>query len=256
MSELLLIKLLVSPCLIGCASLAGKRWGPNIAGLLGGLPLVAGPLLLALWLMHGSSYAMQFVQSAPTGVWANISYMLVLGVVSARWAWYWALPIAWVAYLLTALGLSVSGFANSAYWGMAVVPGLWLAATRLLPKPSGIPNAPALPRIELITRMLAAAALVLSLSGVSAWFGPTLTGLLAGAPVAATVIPAFTFANAGRNALLLVLRGFLTGLMGFAIFFLILGYAMPIWGAAATVPALVLGVMAGFFATQMARRWA
>jgi hypothetical protein len=101
--------------------------------------------------------------------------------------------------------------------------------------------------------MAAAALLLLSLTTIAARIGPSLTGILAGAPVAAVVIPALTLAKAGRDALLHVLRGFLTGLMGFTVFFLILGHAMATLGALALLPALLAGVGVGLLATQRSR---
>ncbi|MGQ5522286.1 hypothetical protein ACUHMQ_03395 [Chitinimonas sp. PSY-7] len=254
MSIVFLVKVLAAPLMIAAASVAGKRWGPNIAGLMGGLPLVGGPVVLALWLGQGPEFAAQAAMAAPVGVWANIVYMLLVAYASARFAWYAAIPIGWVGYVAGGLLLNELGLAHSLWFGLAVIPGLWFAATRAMPKPLAPPRAAHLPRIEIVTRMAAAAVLVLSLTGVSSLFGPTLTGIFTGAPVAATVIPAFTFANAGRDALLLALRGFLTGLMGFAVFFYVLAYCIPVLGPWAFLPALIAGVAVGLFSTQMARR--
>ncbi|WP_374351966.1 hypothetical protein, partial [Chitinimonas sp.] len=135
MGLVLAVKLFASPLLIGLASLAGRRWGPNIAGLIGGLPLVGGPVVLALWLSQGSAYAIEVAQAAPAGVWANIAYMLAFGFASARLRWPGALLCAWLAYLSSALLLDQLGLARSLVFGIAVLPGLWLAATRILPKP-------------------------------------------------------------------------------------------------------------------------
>ena len=138
--------------------------------------------------------------------------------------------------------------------GIAILPVLWFGATRVLPKPAAIPTSMALPRIELFARMIAAALIVWTLATISSYLGTHLTGVLAGAPVAATVIPAFTMANSGRDALLITLRGFLSGMMGFAVFFLILGHSMDSLGAWAVLPALLGGVAGGLFATHRAKR--
>lgn len=249
-----LVKLLAAPLMIALASLAGKRWGPNIAGLMGGLPLVGGPVVLALWLTRGPVFAAEVALAAPVGVWANIVYMLLVGFASARSAWYVAIPIGWLGYLASGLLLNLLGLAHALWLGLLVLPGLWFAATRWLPRPIAAPRVVQLPRIEIATRMAAAAGLVLSLTAAAGLFGPTLTGIFTGAPIAATVIPAFTFANAGRDALLLALRGFLTGLMGFTVFFYVLGYSIPSLHAWAFLPALVAGLAVGLFATKLARR--
>jgi hypothetical protein len=253
MSAVLAAKLLASPALIGLASLAGKRWGPNIAGLMGGLPLVGFPVVLAVWLLHGSAYATQVSLAAPVGVWATMVYLLVLGFISVRWPWYSAIPFSWLCYLLSALLIDASGFSQSLVLGIGIVPALWFAATLVMPKPVDAPIPAALPRIELFARMAAAALLVFTLTTISDHLGTHLTGVLAGAPVAAVVIPAFTMANSGRDALLVTLRGFLTGLMGFAVFFLILSHSIALLSAWAVLPALIGGVAVGLFATHRAK---
>jgi len=250
----LLIKLFASPAMIGLASLAGRRWGPNVAGLMGGLPLVGGPILAALWIVHGEAYAAQVALAAPAGVWANIIYMLAVGYASRRFGWAVSILLGWVGYLTGGILVNLSGLSHSLVFGLAVVPALWFTAVRFLPKPAAPPKPVHLPHSELITRMLAAATIVLSLTGASTLLGPTLTGVFTGAPVAATVIPAFTFVNSGRDALLLVLRGFLTGLMGFTVCFAALAVLIPLMGPWAALPALAAGIGVGLLATQMARR--
>ena len=250
----LLVKLFASPLLIGCASLAGRRWGPNIAGMLGGLPLVGAPVILALWLDQGRGYATQAALAAPAGLWANIVYMLVVGHASARLRWYSAIPLGWACYLVAGLLIEALGLAHSLLLGLIAIPALWIAAVRGLPRPAAPPPSVRLPPVELLARMGAAAALVYTLATVSQHLGPELTGILSGAPVAAVVIPAFAFATAGRDALLLSLRGFLTGLMGFAVFFLILGHAMTQFGALSLLPAAVGGIATGLLATRQSQR--
>lgn len=253
MTSALLVKLFASPLLIGLASLAGRRWGPNIAGLMGGLPLVGGPVILAVWLEHGGAYAREASLAAPAGVWANIVYMLVVGYASARLRWYAAIPLGWACYLAAALAIEGAGLAHSLALGLTVIPALWLAAMHALPRPAALPRSARLPPLELATRMAAAATLVYTLATVSQRLGPELTGVLSGAPVAAVVIPAFLFANSGRDALLLALRGFLTGLMGFAVFFLVLGQAMNGLGAWALLPAALAGIGTGLLATRQSQ---
>lgn len=52
----LLTQLLLAPlCVVG-VSLAGRRWGVAVAGILGGLPVVAGPILVVLTLVHGRPF--------------------------------------------------------------------------------------------------------------------------------------------------------------------------------------------------------
>jgi hypothetical protein len=42
---IVLVKLLLAPALVVASSLAGRRWGARMVGVLVALPLVAGPIL-------------------------------------------------------------------------------------------------------------------------------------------------------------------------------------------------------------------
>ncbi len=242
LSTALATKLFASPALIGLASLAGKRWGPGLSGLLGGLPLVAAPIVLALWLTDGAEIARRVALTAPIGVWATMTYLLVFGFVSSRFRWPVSLLLGWLAYLLVASALHYSTLDSQHWLGVVVIPMLLLAATRLLPRALAPPVPVELPHHELLARMVAAVALVSLLTWAATLIGPEFTGVFAGAPVAATVIPAFTFAMAGRDPLLRALRGFLSGQMGFAAFFLVFAATMPALGALAWLPATLTGV--------------
>ena len=256
LSAALLTKLFASPLLIGLASLAGKRWGPGLSGLLGGLPLVAAPIVLTLWLSEGAETAHRVSLTAPIGVWATMTYLLVYGFASAHFRWQVSLLLGWVAYLAVASGLHYSALDTQHWLGVAVIPVLLLAATRLLPRALASPLAVELPHHELLARMLAAVALVSLLTWAATLIGPEFTGVFAGAPVAATVIPCFTFAMAGRDPLLRTLRGFLSGQMGFAAFFLVFAAVMPTLGVLAWLPATLTGVAVSALGANLVRAYA
>ncbi len=42
---LILLKLTVTPILVALVSIAARRWGPTIGGLIMGLPWMTGPIL-------------------------------------------------------------------------------------------------------------------------------------------------------------------------------------------------------------------
>ena len=52
----LLLKLIVTPVLIGAASLAGRRWGETLSGWFIGLPLTSGPICWFLAIEQGTGF--------------------------------------------------------------------------------------------------------------------------------------------------------------------------------------------------------
>lgn len=58
MTAVLALKLTLVPLLIYLVTLAGRRWGPAVAGWLA-FPIVAGPTLLTLALEQGLPFAVR-----------------------------------------------------------------------------------------------------------------------------------------------------------------------------------------------------
>ncbi|WP_035059396.1 hypothetical protein [Andreprevotia chitinilytica] len=258
MYGIIAVKLFAGPVVVGAASLAGKRWGPAVAGLLGGMPLVAACVIAAVWLEFGQAYALNVASATPVGLWGNIAYFITLGVASRwfagkRFGWAGMLLCGWTVYLLTALALSVGGLAHNLPLGIAAPFGLLFAARFLIPKPAAPPRNVPLPRIELAARMMAAFLLILTLSTATQLLGPALTGILSPGPIIATVIPAFTLANSGRDAVLVQLRGFLTGLVGTGVSFFALPWLAAMLGAWAAVPTAAIAMGAAFGASWLMR---
>src|SRR5260370_28122258 len=55
--DILVLKLVATPLLIGMASLAGRRWGETISGWFIGLPLTSGPVCFFLAVEQGAGFA-------------------------------------------------------------------------------------------------------------------------------------------------------------------------------------------------------
>ena len=54
---ILLCKLALAPAFVVLVSVIARRFGPRIGGVVGGLPVVAGPILLVLALQHDEAFA-------------------------------------------------------------------------------------------------------------------------------------------------------------------------------------------------------
>ena len=64
----LALKLTLAPGLVAATTVAGRRWGPRVAGWLGGLPVVVGPILLALALERGDGFAAEAAEGSLIGL--------------------------------------------------------------------------------------------------------------------------------------------------------------------------------------------
>jgi hypothetical protein len=213
--SLLLLKLTLAPGLVAATTLAGRRWGPRLAGWLGGLPVVVAPILLAISLEHGRDFASRSAGGALLGLLSLTAFILAYGWCARVMGWLPAAAIGWAAFLGATLLLDQVEVAN--WLALVLVCASFAAAALLLPRaPAEARSAP--PAFDLVLRAAATAALVLILTGLAGSLGPHLSGLLASFPVLATVLAAFTHVQDGPAAAAQLLRGFATGLVAFAVF--------------------------------------
>src|SRR3954465_294101 len=77
--SLLVLKLTLAPGLVVATTRAGRRWGPRVAGWLGGLPVVVAPILLAITLEHGSAFGARAAAGALLGLLSLTFFILADG---------------------------------------------------------------------------------------------------------------------------------------------------------------------------------
>jgi hypothetical protein len=253
--SLLLVKLTLAPLLVVGSSLAGRRWGHQVAGLLVALPLVAGPILLITDLERGAPFASRAASASLLGLVALASFVVVFARVSARHGWVAAVAAGWLAFLAVALGFSTVRLPAGV--GLALAVGAFALAPSLMPPESPLQATrdAALPVWDLPARAIATAILVLSLTGAAAGLGPTLTGVLTPFPVSNTVLAAFVLVLEGPQHANAFLRGFLRGAFGFAAFcFLVAVLVRPAGTVVAFASALCGALAAQLIARLLANR--
>jgi hypothetical protein len=237
------MKLTLAPALVAATTLAGRRWGALVGGVVGGFPAVVGPILLALDVEHGDPFAARAAAGALAGLLALTAFVVAYGRLAQRLRWPAALVASWAAFAIATAALD--GVTPPPQLAFPLVLGAFALAYVLLPRGAGAAHAPAVPRWDVAFRMLATAAFVIALTGLAGALGPRLSGLLAAFPVLASVLCAFTHAQEGAAAVADFLRGLVAGLAGFAAFCLVVAELLPVAGtvaafAAATAVALAV----------------
>lgn len=241
MLSVLVAKLLAGPLVIGATSVAGQRWGQQMAGVLAGLPSLALLIIGILWLEQGSEFTRNVIEYAPIGLFANTLYILLLAYASRFFKVFGTVLVAIVGYVAMAILLVKFSAHQIPYSGICSLMLLALAY-KAIPKQAKSQVKTTLPKIELLLRMGLAAVLILVLSLAAPSVGTRYSGIFTGFPVASLILPAFTLALYGRSALLHQLRGFLLGLIGFAVCFLLWPLGIKQLGFAALLPALLAAV--------------
>jgi hypothetical protein len=229
---LLAIKLLLAPSFVVGASLAARRLGARIGGLIAGLPVVAGPILLVYALAHGRGFAAGAAAGTLLGLVSLIAFVVVYARLATRVSWAVSMLAGWLAFALATAAFSALSVPAGAALAIAAA-GLFVGLA-LLPRPGvGRRTHAAPPSWDLPVRGLCALVLVLTLTAVAGWLGPQLSGLLAPFPIIATVLATFTHVQRGSDELLRLLRGLLSGFGAFALFFFTLAISLRGLGVAA-----------------------
>jgi hypothetical protein len=249
---LLVTKLLLAPLCVVAVSLAGRRWGVAIAGVLGGLPVVAGPILLAFTLLHGRSFGADAAAGTLLGLAALTTFVVVYGRIAQSAPPAATVVAGWTAFLI---GVALLTLIHPPPLGALILVGAGfalgiklLAATKLPPAAQG-----ALPWWDLPARAVAALALVVALTAVSGALGPHLSGLLAPFPIITSVLAVFTHAHGGADQARILLRNFLIGFYGFAAFCFTLAIALDSMGIAAAFSIALMVALAVQVAILAAR---
>lgn len=222
---LLAAKILLAPLCVVAVSLAGRRWGVAVAGVLGGLPVVAGPILLVETLLHGRDFGADAAAGTLLGLAALTAFVVVYCRAAAAVGPARSVLCGWTAFLAGVailspveppLALAAAFIAACFALGLGLLPPA--PRTRALSTP---------PWWDLPARALAALGLVLALTAVSGALGPHLSGLLAPFPIVTSVLAVFTHGHDGFAQVVTLGRNFILGFYGFAAFCLTLAVALP-----------------------------
>ena len=225
---MLVFKLLLTPVLIGLVSLAGRRWGPAVSGWLVGLPLTAGPVALFLALGLGTAFASRAAQGAILGLISLAGFCLAYSWLSFRTGWLWSLLASWGVFF--ALTFALERVSLPLVVSFLGVIGLLTIVLKLLP--SSHREVPMVnpPGWEILLRMFVATAVVVILTAVASSLGPQLSGLLSTFPLYASILAVFTHRFQDAAAARRLLRGLITGIFTFAVFFLLIAALVESWG--------------------------
>ena len=217
---MLIVKLLLVPLCIAALTFADRRWGPRAAGMLGGLPVVAGPIVAIVAFEQGAGFAGVASLSAISAVTALLAFGTAYAWLSRLSPWPIALIGALLTWLLSAACLALLPDARVVVVTIAVIS--LLLTPYLLPPSESLTRGPEPSLRDLPYRMIAGALLTLAVTGAAASLGETWTGLLAVFPIIGLILAVFTHRSAGPAAVVQLFRGMVSGLYSFVAFFLAL----------------------------------
>jgi len=224
-----------------------------VAGILGGLPVVAGPILLVLTLLHGRIFGADAAAGTLLGLVGLTTFVVVYGRIAPRVPPAATVIAGWGAFLV---GVALLRLIHPQPVVSMILAGAAFAlGLRLLPAPrQPLEAQAALPWWDLPARAAAALALVVALTAASGALGPHLSGLLAPFPIITSVLAVFTHAHGGTDQVRVLLRNFLVGFYGFAAFCFTLAVTLRSMDVATAFSLALVAALAAQAVTFSVRR--
>ena len=219
--NILALKLILAPIIIGSASLAGRKWGPAVSGWIVGMPLTSGPVIFFVALSNGKALAGPASLGVLSGGLSLVAYALTYSWLAVKFRWQVA-----IAGSLLVFAISTTLLQNVTFPLWAIFPLVCAALTlglRLMPKDEIEAEGKTKPGVwDIPSRILIGTSFILLLTGIAPFIGSRLTGLLTTIPLYVTILTVFAHRNQGPAAAAHVQRGLLYGMFSFSGFFLTL----------------------------------
>lgn len=173
---LLALKLALVPAFLAALTVAGRVWGPSVAGWLAGLPVVAGPIVLLLALERGPAFAAQASAASIAAIAASEAFNFAYAWTCRRSAW----PLALMAGMLGWAGVAMllTHLPGGLIWAVAAGCVAVAISQSGLPRVAGHVPAARVALGDLVLRMLAGTLLTVAVTTLSASMGATWSGLL------------------------------------------------------------------------------
>lgn len=225
---LLALKLVLVPAFLAALTVAGRVWGPSVAGWLAGLPVVAGPIVLLLALERGPSFAAQASAASIAAIAASEAFNFAYAWTCRRFAWPLALAVGMAGWVGVAMLLA--HLPGSLAWAVAAACAAVAVSQSSLPRVAGHVPAVRLGRADLAVRMLAGALLTVAVTTLSASMGATWSGLLSVFPLLGIVLAVSAQRAHGSDFVALLMRGMVIGRASFTTFFAVTAAMLPYYG--------------------------
>jgi hypothetical protein len=218
--SILAFKLIVTPLLIAAASLAQRKWGGVVGGLIAGLPLTSAPVSAFLAVEHGPDFAARAATGTLLGVTAMSAFCVAYAKLSARSPW-WTCTIAALAICLAVTLILSFVPQHVPIAALITFPALIFLVLFMGRPPHGARPRLRAPWWDIPARMVVATAVVLAITGAASLLGAKWSGLLSTLPVYALVMGVFSHTHGGAAAAQAFLRGVAIGALGSAGFLLV-----------------------------------
>ena len=253
----LALRLLLAPLAVLASTVAQRRFGHAISGLIVGLPLASLPLLWLVAVQHGDAFASTMTAALLVGGIAEAAVLWLYANLTTRLSPSVALLGALGAFALVALVVNLLGLSPLAAGGLTALG----FAVALWWWPSSAPaETAAAGRSRLTVRVILAALFTFALVTLAGRLGPVWSGLLDALPAMSMMMAFMTHQDHGASASSGFLRGVTRGSFSYVAAMLVLaellqtGNLLLAFGSALGVALVVQALIQSFDSLSTKRR--
>jgi hypothetical protein len=247
-----IIKIILMPLIVAFVTLAGRKWGNNVAGILASFPFVAGAILLFIALEQGVAFAAATVSGIMVGILGWIVFCVVYIMVGQRYNAIISTLVGYVAYI--GWGLLLQKFIpllSLPVWFCIAIAATFVGL-KYFPKVTAPPHKEYKKlNFEIPLRMLVITIFVVVITYFANLLGANWSGILTPFPIITAVLAIFTHYTQGIAQVRKVFVGLFTGMFGFTLFLFLQAYLLP---STTIFNAFLLGFMADVLLTVFMKR--
>lgn len=200
-----LIKLIAAPLLLALATLAARRWGTVLGGILIGLPLISGPISVFLAIENGAGFAVETARGALAGTVALAVFTCVYAAVCPKASFLSVALYVLASWIAAELPISAVTLAVSA--AAAIVLSLWIMP---VPHSAAVKHRP--PKHDLLMRMGMMMVLMIAITFLAPYIGPTASGIASTFPYMALTMAVFSQIQGGPDDARRAMHGLMLGM--------------------------------------------
>ena len=226
-----IIKLILMPLVVATVTLASRKWGNMVGGILASLPFVAGAILLFIAIEQGITFAVATISGVMVGILGWMIFCIVYILVGQRF---------------NAIISTLAGYLAYLCWGAIIlrfIPLLSLPSWYVITLTLGVIGLKYFPQVdtpeveehrklhfEIPLRMLLITMFVVAITYFAHILGSTWSGILTPFPIITAVLLIFTHFTQGIVQVRTVIIGLFTGMFGFTTFLFLQAYFLPAIG--------------------------
>lgn len=215
------------PLVIGGVTAISKKWGNQIGGMLASLPWVAGPIILFFYLEQGVDFTVNSIEGVMIGMFGTYAFTFMYIFSSIKNKWYISLLLSYLCFIGVVLILkNLEGKLSLNTWFLLILITN-IIGFRLFPNYKSKEIHEKKLKNDLVLRMIVITFFVILITYLAKILGPYWSGILTPFPIVTAILAAFTHYTQGAYGTSIILRGMLTGFIGFATFLFLQAKLLP-----------------------------